>query len=237
MKTKLRQQHLDDLDQVFQRLRRYNLKMNPFKCVFGVSSGWFLGFIVLHRRIKRDPKKITAIVEMPTPRNISELKRLQGRLAYIRRFISNLSKRCQPFSCLMKKGVPFEWDQACQNAFDSVKQYLLNPSVFMSPAPSKPLLLYVVAMDSSLRALLAQHNEEGKEHTLYYLNKTMVGVEINYSLIEKIYLALVFALQKLRHYLLTTMVHPLKYIISRPFVQGCITRWIVISLFDIHYVL
>lgn len=56
----------------------------------------------------------------------------------------------------------------------------------MSPTLGKPLLLYMAAMKSSLGVLLAQHNEEGKEHALYYLSRTMVGVELNYSPIEKI---------------------------------------------------
>lgn len=127
---------------------------------------------------------------------------------------------------------------------DSIKQYLLNPSILMSPTLGKPLLLYVATIKSSLEALLAQHNEEGNDHALYYLSRTMVGVKLNYSPIEKIYLALIFALQKLRHYLLTTMVHlisradPLKYIMSGPSVQGRISKWIVLlSEFDIHYVL
>lgn len=71
----------------------------------------------------------------------------------------------------------------------------------------------------------------------------MVGAVLNYSPIENIYLALIFALQKLRHYLLTMMIHlisrvnPLKYIMSHPSVQGCIAKWtILLSKFDIHYV-
>lgn len=126
------------------------------------------------------------------------------------------------------------WDQACQNVFNNIKQYLLNPPVFMSLAPGKPLLLYIVSMESSPRALLAQHNEEGKEQVLYYFGSIMVGAELNYSPIEKICLALIFALQKLRHYLLTTTVYlisrasPLKYIMSHPFVQGRITKWTVL---------
>lgn len=64
----------------------------------------------------------------------------------------------------------------------------------MSLAPSKLLLLYVEAMELSLGALLAQHNEEGMEHALYYLSRTMVDAKLNYSPIEKICLALVFAL-------------------------------------------
>ncbi|KAM2898528.1 hypothetical protein COP2_008052 [Malus domestica] len=82
--------------------------MNPLKCVFGVTSGKFLGFIVKHRGIEVDQSKIKAIQSMPEPRNLHEQKSLQGRLAFIRRFISNLAGRCQPFSRLMKKDVPFK---------------------------------------------------------------------------------------------------------------------------------
>lgn len=64
----------------------------------------------------------------------------------------------------------------------------------MSPTLGKLLFLYVTAIESSLGALLAQHNEEGKEHALYYLNRTMVDAKLNYSPIEKTCLALVFAL-------------------------------------------
>ncbi|KAL0462268.1 UNVERIFIED_CONTAM: hypothetical protein Slati_0114400 [Sesamum latifolium] len=69
----------------------------------------FLGFIVRQRGIEIEQAKIDAILKMPEPRNIHELKSLQGKLAYLRRFISNLAGRCQPFSRLMKKEVPFEW--------------------------------------------------------------------------------------------------------------------------------
>ena len=127
VKSKKRMEHLQDLRQVFERLHRYQLKMNPMKCAFGVTFGKFLGFIVRYRGIEIDRSKIDAIQKMPEPRNIHELKSLQGKLAYIRRFISNLAGRCQPFSRLMKKDVPFKWNEACRNAFKSIKTYLLNP--------------------------------------------------------------------------------------------------------------
>jgi hypothetical protein len=94
VKSKEKENHLQDLRLVFERLRRFQLKMNPLKCAFGVSSGKFLGFIVRHRGIEIDQSKIEAILKMPEPRNIHELKSLQGKLAYIRRFISNLAGRC-----------------------------------------------------------------------------------------------------------------------------------------------
>ena len=103
VKTKRRENHLVDLRSVFNHLRKYQLKMNPRKCAFGVTSGKFLGFIVRHRGIEIDQSKIEAIQKMPEPKNLTELRGLQGKLAYIRRFISNLAGRCQPFNRLMKK--------------------------------------------------------------------------------------------------------------------------------------
>jgi len=121
VKTKDRENHPHDLRRVFERLRMHQLKMNTLKCAFGVTSGKFLGFIILKEGIEIDPNKVKAIIQMPRPRNLRELRGLQGRLAYIRRFISNLSGRCQPFTRLLKKDIPFIWDQACQNAFESIK--------------------------------------------------------------------------------------------------------------------
>ncbi|KAM1291749.1 hypothetical protein ACFX13_019139 [Malus domestica] len=76
VKTKKRLDHLKDLRVVFERLRKYNLKMNPLKCAFGVTSGKFLGFIVKHRGIEVDQSKIKVIQSMPEPRNLHELKSL-----------------------------------------------------------------------------------------------------------------------------------------------------------------
>ncbi|KAL0541676.1 hypothetical protein IC582_021731 [Cucumis melo] len=97
VKSKKKCDHLKDLQLVLDRLRKYQLRMNHLKCAFGVTSGKFLGFIVRHRGIEVDHSKIDAIQKMPSPTNLHELRRLQGRLAYIRRFISNLEGRCQPF--------------------------------------------------------------------------------------------------------------------------------------------
>ena len=131
-KTKRREDHLVDLRFVFNRLRKYQLKINPCKCAFGVTFGKFLGFIMRHCGIEIDQSKIEAIQKMLKPKNLRELRGLQGKLAYIRRFISNLAGQCQPFNRLMKKDVHFEWDGACSNAFERIKRYLLNPPVYLA---------------------------------------------------------------------------------------------------------
>ncbi|XP_015077301.1 uncharacterized protein LOC107021202 [Solanum pennellii] len=121
--------------------------MNPLKCAFGVTSGKFLGFILRHRGIEIDQAKVDAISKMPEPRDIHELKSLQVKLAYLRWFISNLVGRCQPFSHLMKKGAPFNWDQTCSEAFKSIKSYLVKPPILAAPIPGKPLILYIAAQE------------------------------------------------------------------------------------------
>jgi len=109
--------HIADLKTVFDIMRAYQLKMNPTKSFMGVTNGKFLGFVITSKGIHLDPEKVRAFQEMQPPRNLRELKGLQGRLTYIWRFISNLSGRCQPFAKLMKKGVSIIWDDTCQQAF------------------------------------------------------------------------------------------------------------------------
>src|SRR5436190_7740424 len=107
---------------------------------------------------------------MPPPRSLRELRGLQGRLAYIRRFIANLSGKCQPFSKLIKKRVSFVWDQQYQEAFDEIKRYLTSPLVLIAPVARKSFLQYARSMDHFLGALLAQHNDEGYEQAICYLS-------------------------------------------------------------------
>ena len=83
VKSRKREDHQRDLRMVFDRLRRYQLKMNPLKCAFGVTFGKFLEFIVQHRGIEVDQSKLTAIRDMPELRNLQELRSLQGCLAFI----------------------------------------------------------------------------------------------------------------------------------------------------------
>ena len=70
--------HLDDLQETFNTLRQYNMKLNPSKCAFGVASGKFLGFMVSHRGIEANPEKIKAILDMKPPQSIKEVQSLTG---------------------------------------------------------------------------------------------------------------------------------------------------------------
>ncbi|KAM1683700.1 hypothetical protein TB2_034358 [Malus domestica] len=95
----------------------------------------------------------------------------------------------------MKKDVLFIWDDVYRNAFKSIKRYLANSPVLGAPVPGKPPILYIAIQEGSIGALLAQENKDQKERALYYLSRTLTSAELNYSPIEKICLALVFAVQ------------------------------------------
>ena len=126
VKSRAKGDHIADLKTIFDIMWAYQLKMNPTKSFLGVASGKFLGFVVTFKGIHFDQEKVCAIKEMQPPRNLRDLRGFQGRLAYIWRFISNLLGRCQPFTKLLKKGVSFIWDDACQQAFEEIKRYLTD---------------------------------------------------------------------------------------------------------------
>ena len=86
--------HIHDLREMFTILRRYKMKLNPNKCVFGVESGKFLGYIVSRRGIEANPEKIKALLEMKSPRRIKEVQSLTGRIAALTRFVSKATDKC-----------------------------------------------------------------------------------------------------------------------------------------------
>ena len=91
VKSKKRGEHFYVLRKVFERCRAFKLRMNPFKCAFGVSSGKFLGFLVHNRGINIDPAKATTIATMRPPTTMKELKSFLRKVSYIRRFIPGLA--------------------------------------------------------------------------------------------------------------------------------------------------
>jgi hypothetical protein len=111
IKSKGYKEHLADLRETLECMRRYGLRMNPSKCAFGMSAGQFLGFMVHERGIEIGQKSMKAIDEAVPPTNKTELQSLLGKINFIRRFISNLFERILPFSPLLKlkSNKEFKW--------------------------------------------------------------------------------------------------------------------------------
>ena len=102
VKSRKAELHLDDLKETFDRLRKYQMKLNLTKCVFGVSSGKFLGFMVSQRGIKANPKKVKAILDMTSLRSVKEVQRLTGRIVALNRFVFRATDKCLPFFKTLK---------------------------------------------------------------------------------------------------------------------------------------
>jgi len=150
------EQHVKDLDEVLAAVRRYDMRLNPEKCVFGVAGGKFLGFMLTHRGIEANPDKCQAVVNMRSPTNIKEIQRLVGRLTALSRFMPKLAERIQPMLRLMKKAQKFVWDEACEQSFQALKEYLSSPPVLQKPSKGKPLLVYLAISTNAGSAAIVQ---------------------------------------------------------------------------------
>ena len=104
--------HLSDLQETFNMLRTYNMKLNPSKCAFEVTAGKFLGFMVSQRGIEVNLEKVQAIMELAPPKTIKEVQNLNGKIAALNRFVSQATDKCLPFFCTLKRS--FKWTDECQ---------------------------------------------------------------------------------------------------------------------------
>ena len=124
VKSKVVTEHLEDLGDIFDVLRRHKLRLNASKCSFGVGLGKFLGYMVAHRGIEVNPNQIKAIRDLKPPRNAKEVQKLTGMIAALNRFIFRSADRCRPFYLLINKWKGFEWFEECTVAFQQLKEYM-----------------------------------------------------------------------------------------------------------------
>ena len=115
VKSKEELAHLDDLKKTFATLKTHQMRLNPSKCVFGVASGKFLGFMVSQRGIEANPEKVRAIIDMTSPRTVKEVQKLTGRIAALNRFVSRATDKCLPFFKTLKQA--FASTDKCEAAF------------------------------------------------------------------------------------------------------------------------
>ena len=166
--------HLDDRQETFDTLRQYNMKLNPNKCAFGVSSGKFLGFMVSHKGIEANPNKIQAILDMKPPQNVKEVQSLTGRVAALNRFVFKAIDKCIPFFRVLKKA--FEWTDDCQTAFQDLKAYLTTASLLSPSVLGEELYLYLAVTPHAVSSALVR--EEGRvQKPVYYTSQALKGAE------------------------------------------------------------
>jgi hypothetical protein len=154
VKTKRRSTLVEDLALVFDKLRATRTKLNPDKCVFGVSARKLLGFLISYRGIEANPEKIKAIEAMRPPARIKDVQKLTGSLAALNHLISRLAERVLPFFKLLRKSDPFSWTKEAEQAFQELKQHLVSLPILVAPEPGEPLYLYIAAAEEAVSMVL-----------------------------------------------------------------------------------
>ncbi|GKV47372.1 hypothetical protein SLEP1_g54277 [Rubroshorea leprosula] len=141
--------HIDDLNETFQNLRRAQMRLNPLKCTFVVESGKFLGYVVSKKGIEVNPDKFVAVQQMEPPKTVKYVQRLTGRLAAPHRFIARSAEKCLPFFRALREPKSFQWTNECQQGFDELKQYLASPPLLSKPVEGERLYLYLGTTDEA----------------------------------------------------------------------------------------
>ena len=154
IKSKQEAQHVEDLQGVFEILRKHRLRLNAEKCAFGVGVGKFLGYLITSCGIEVNPDQIEAVKRLRSPSNPKEVQVLTGMLAALNRFISKFSDRCRPFYQFLKKWKGFRWDDECEKAFQDLKEYLTQAPMLTAPEPEEELFMYLSVSDHAVSVVL-----------------------------------------------------------------------------------
>ncbi|KAM2739067.1 hypothetical protein EV2_033223 [Malus domestica] len=170
-----------------------------------VKQGIVLGHIVSENSIEVDKSKIDLVRHLPSPTSVREVRSFLGHAGFYRRFIKDFSKVAQPLCRLLQKDVVFEFTKECTASFNKLKELLTTAPIIVPPDWSLPFELMCDASDYALGAVLGQRKDK-RSHVIYYASRTLNDAQLNYSTTEKELLAVVFALDKFRSYLIGTKV-------------------------------
>jgi hypothetical protein len=246
VKTKRGSTLVGDLTLVFDRLRATRTKLNLDKCIFGVSAGKLLGFLVSYRGIEANLEKIKAIEAMRPPARIKDVQKLTGSLATLSRFISRLAERVLPFFKLLRKFGPFSWTEEAEQAFHELKQHLVSLPILVAPEPGEPLYLYIVVATEAVSMVLVVERtaQEGQEpeysgpaagvrtiqRPVYYVSEVLHESKTRYLETHKLLYVVLVVSRKLRHYFQAHRVvvvtsFQLRAILHNSNATGNITKW------------
>ncbi|XP_027157077.1 uncharacterized protein LOC113758414, partial [Coffea eugenioides] len=183
--------------------------------------------------IEVDKAKIDVISTLPYPASVREVRSFLGHAGFYRRFIKDFSKIGAPLFQLLQKDVSFEFDETCKGAFNKLKELLTTSPIIQPPDWNLPFEIMCDASDYAVGAVLGQRVGKAA-HAIYYASRALNGAQLNYSTTEKELLAVVFALEKFRSYLLGAKViifsdhAALRYLLTKKEAKPRLIRWILL---------
>ncbi|KAI3767638.1 hypothetical protein L2E82_17938 [Cichorium intybus] len=231
---------LSNLDKMLKRCEETNLVLNWEKCHFMVKEGIVLGHKVSGRGIEVDIAKVEVIAKLPPPTNVKGVRSFLGHAGFYRRFIKDFSKITKPLTQLLQNDVKFDFNDECVNAFEFLKLQLTTAPIMIGPDWNLPFELMTDASDIALGAVLGQRIEK-KFKPIYYISKTLNPAQEKYTTTEKELLAVVYAFDKFRPYLILskTIVYTdhsaIKYLFNKQDAKPRLIRWVLLlQEFDIE---
>ncbi|KAL0729919.1 hypothetical protein Bca4012_026012 [Brassica carinata] len=224
---------LSNLCRVLQRCEDTNLVLNWEKCHFMVKEGIVLGHKISEKGIEVDKAKIEVMVSLPPPKTVKDIRSFLGHAGFYRRFIKDFSKIARPMTKLLCKEAAFSLDEDCLEAFKKIKGDLVSAPIVQPPDWDLPFEIMCDASDFAVGAVLGQ-KKDGKTHVIYYASQTLNDAQMRYATTEKEMLAIVFAFEKFRSYLVGSKVivytdhAALRHLLAKKDAKPRLLRWILL---------
>lgn len=226
------EQHLSILEEVFRRLREAKITVGVDKCQFCRPQMKYLGYIVDRNGLHVDPEKVKAMLELPTPTNVREVRRVVGTFSWYRRFVPDFSTIVAPITALLRKKSKFVWSEECEKSFKKIRECLVAAPVLSCPDYSRPFVVQTDASGFGIAAVLTQPHALG-DQVICYISRSLTKQERNYTTTERECLAVLWAVEKLRPYLeavpftVVTDHYSLLWLQSLQNLNGRLARWSV----------
>ncbi|GJS92634.1 reverse transcriptase domain-containing protein [Tanacetum coccineum] len=224
---------LSHLDKMLQRCEDTNLVLNWEKCHFMVKEGIVLGHKISKSGIEVDKSKVDVIAKLPHPTTVKGIRSFLGHAGFYRRFIQDFSKIARPMTHLLEKETPFIFSKECIEAFETLKMKLTQAPILVAPDWDLPFEIMCDASDFAVGAVLGQRKTKHFQ-PIHYASKTMTEAQAHYTTTEKELLAVVYAFEKFRPYLVLsksivyTDHSALKYLLAKQDAKPRLLRWILL---------
>ncbi|GJY95137.1 reverse transcriptase domain-containing protein [Tanacetum coccineum] len=224
---------LSYLDKMLKRCEDTNLVLNWEKCHFMVKEGIVLGHKISKSGIEVDKAKVDVIAKLPHPTTVKGVRSFLGHAGFYRRFIQDFSKISRPMTHLLEKETPFVFSKECVEAFNALKKKLTEAPILVAPDWDLPFEIMCDASDFAVGAVLGQRKTKHFQ-PIHYASKTMTDAQAHYTTTEKELLAVVYAFEKFRPYLVLskTIVYTdhsaLKYLLAKQDAKPRLLRWILL---------
>jgi hypothetical protein len=231
---------LANLDKVLTRCAEVDSVLNWEKCHFMIKQGIVLGHVISERGIKVDKAKVETVEQPPPLTDVKSLRSSLGHAGFYRRFIKNFSKITKPLTHLLQKDVAFDFGEKCLAAFWTLKSALVSAPIIQPLDWTQPFEIMCDASDYAVGAILGQR-KKGRVHVVYYASKTLNEAQLNYATTEKELLAVVFAFEKFKSYIVNSKVivytdhAAIKYLLAKKDAKPRLIRWILLlQEFDVE---